>query len=95
MTDPLTPEIQKQFDDYFDMFATPGWKQFTRDLQESLLNDQKSAISRCTTSDKWFEERGMQARTLKILAFEAALRAQYEQLTNPVVEEEGNPLEDY
>ena len=28
------PEVQKQFDDYFDLFSRPGWKLLVEDLEE-------------------------------------------------------------
>ena len=31
----MTPELQKYFDSYFDLFLTDGWKQFIEDVKES------------------------------------------------------------
>jgi hypothetical protein len=95
MPDPLTPEDQNYFDNYFNMFASEGWKQFTEELKNALEQSQKTAMHRCDTEQKWFEERGMQAYAMKALAFERGMRAQYEMLTNPPAEDKGNTLEDY
>lgn len=32
----ISPEDQKMFDEYRDMFATPGWKRIVDDLQETV-----------------------------------------------------------
>lgn len=31
----MTPELQKYYETYFDLFLTDGWKQFVEDVQES------------------------------------------------------------
>ena len=31
----MTPELQKYFESYFDLFLTDGWKQFMEDVKES------------------------------------------------------------
>lgn len=31
----MTPELQKYYETYFDLFATEGWKQFIEDVKES------------------------------------------------------------
>jgi hypothetical protein len=31
----MTPELQKYYDAYFDLFMTDGWKQFLADVKES------------------------------------------------------------
>lgn len=77
---PIDPATQKYFEDYLDLFATPGWQTFVKDMKESLETDQKSAVSRCDTTEKWFEERGAQAKTLRILAFETMIRNNYDNL---------------
>ena len=79
--DPLQEQIaiQDYFEAYLDMFTTPGWQKFVEDLQDSLDQDQKSAVSRCKTAELWHEERGAQAKALKILTFETMIRNSYEE----------------
>lgn len=77
---PIDPETQEYFDDYLDLFGHPGWARFISDLQASLDNDQKTAVARCDTTEKWFEERGLQAKTMKLLTFETLIRNNYDQL---------------
>ena len=31
----MTPELQKYYETYFDLFTTDGWKQFIEDVKES------------------------------------------------------------
>lgn len=31
----MTPELEKYYETYFDLFATKGWKQFVEDVKES------------------------------------------------------------
>jgi hypothetical protein len=31
----MTPELEKYYETYFDLFTTDGWKQFIEDIQES------------------------------------------------------------
>ncbi len=32
----MTKEDQKYYEDYFDLFATAGWKQFVGEVEESI-----------------------------------------------------------
>ena len=32
----MTPEIEKYYETYFDLFITDGWKQFVKDVEENL-----------------------------------------------------------
>lgn len=31
----MTPELEKYYETYFDLFTTDGWKQFIEDVKES------------------------------------------------------------
>jgi hypothetical protein len=33
----MTPELQKYYEDYADLFLTDGWKQFQEDIQAAAL----------------------------------------------------------
>lgn len=89
----IDPETQKYFEDYLDLFVQPGWQKFIKDLQSSLDSDQKSAVSRCDTDQKWFEERGAQAKTLRILNFETMIVNNYDNL-KAQAEDTGDSYED-
>lgn len=34
----MTPELQKYYETYFDLFTTDGWKQFVEDMTDSSKN---------------------------------------------------------
>ena len=34
----MTPELQKYYETYFDLFLTDGWKQFIEDVKESTAS---------------------------------------------------------
>ena len=34
----MTPELQKYYETYFDLFTTDGWKQFVEDIKDSSKN---------------------------------------------------------
>jgi len=87
----IDPDTQKYFDNYTELFGSEGWKQFIDELTDSLDSDRKTAISRCDTDQKWFEERGQQARTMKILSFETMI---LNGLSTLQAQEEDDPLED-
>lgn len=83
MTDHIDPQTQQYYENYFALFATPGWKQFIHDLTEGRDTDLRSAPARCDTPEKWFKEVGSQARVQMILGLEAGVKAAYEVLQNP------------
>lgn len=37
MSIPMTPELQKYYEDYADLFMTDGWKAFQEDIQAAAL----------------------------------------------------------
>lgn len=87
----IDPATQQYFDTYFDLFTQPGWQKFMEELKTSLANDQSTAVARCNTDQLWFEERGMQMKTARILNFENMLRQSYEEL---IAEPEEDIIED-
>jgi len=88
----IDPATTKYFEDYLDLFVQPGWQKFMQDLQASLTADQTTAVARCTTDQLWFEERGAQAKTLKLLNFENMIRNSYDSLQAD--EETTDPLDE-
>lgn len=75
----MTPEDQKYYETYIDLFASEGWTQFISDLKESFESSQQTARTRCKTSDEWHYERGQQDKVANILAFEDIMMSFYEQ----------------
>lgn len=75
-------ETTNYYERYMNLFATDGWQQFKEEIKTSLQQDQQSAVTRCNTSDLWFEERGAQTAKLRILGFENAIKNSYDNLIN-------------
>lgn len=68
----MTPELQRYYDDIFDMFASPGWKAFTEDLErieKSLLD-----VRNCKNLD---ETRGALRELQHVLHAKAIYEAGY------------------
>ena len=63
----IDPDTQKYYDDFFDMFGTEGWLRFIKDLNVSLSDNQRTAMTRCDSNDKWQLERGNQEIMTRII----------------------------
>lgn len=74
----MDQELQRQYDNYFEMFATEGWKQFVEDLEDISDNfrieDIKDGVDLATIQG--------QLKVLKqILYFEDSIRRTHDELT--------------
>lgn len=69
----MTIDEQRYFDNYYEMFATKGWKQFLEDIEESrkVIGD----IRAIRTSEALFEAHGRLAALNLVLGFEERIRA--------------------
>lgn len=63
------------WDNYFDLFTTPGWKQFVDESQE---NFNYIDISDCSNWDQYLIRRTEKLMLDKIVRFEELIRKQYE-----------------
>jgi hypothetical protein len=88
----IDPDVQIYFENYIDLFATPGWAQFKEDMQAALKDSQTTAATRCDTSDKWMQERGEQQKLMKILSFDHVMISQYEAMLERETEEQEDPV---
>ena len=73
----MDQELQQQYDHYFEMFATQGWKQFVEDLEDIVsgfrIEDIKDDVDLANTQG--------QLKVLKqILYFEDSIRRAYDDL---------------
>jgi len=71
-------ELQKYYENYLDMFSTPGWKQLEEDLndsQKSYLEDMVNALP-----DNYQRIQGRVQQIRYILNFKDATINAYEQL---------------
>ena len=74
----MDQELQRQYDNYFEMFATEGWKQFVEDLEDISDNfrieDIKDGVDLSMIQG--------QLKVLKqILYFEDSIRRTHDELT--------------
>lgn len=73
----MDQELQQQYDNYFEMFSTEGWKQFVEDLEDIVDNfrieDIKDEVDLAKTQG--------QLKVLKqILYFEDSIRRTHDEL---------------
>jgi hypothetical protein len=73
----LTPELEKYYEHYFDMFNSKGWKQLMEEVDESI---NVFRIENLNTEKELFLARGqlVQLNTLKNL--QAVIEQAYEEL---------------
>ena len=53
----MSPEVQKYYETYFDLFSTDGWKQFIKDMEDIHKQAIESAYL-LNSSDDFFERKG-------------------------------------
>lgn len=73
----MDQELQRQYDNYFDMFSTAGWKQFVEDLEDISdtfrIEDIKDEVDLASIQG--------QLKVLKqILYFEDSIRRTHDEL---------------
>jgi hypothetical protein len=73
-------ETQNYFDNYFDLFASQGWKQFIADME-----DNRTLISDLLTvkdADDLFYRKGQLDTLNRIVNFQLAIENAFEEVTN-------------
>lgn len=76
-TSKMTPEQEKYFDNYFDLFINTGWKQYIEETQASL------DLLKLENAKNWDEFLSMKSRRkalLDIINFEQLMRDYYDSL---------------
>lgn len=75
----MSPEEQQYYDNYFDLFMHPGWRQFVEDSQESLdihrIEDIKS-------EKELFYVQGQRSVLQNTIRFEDGITNTFEELNN-------------
>ena len=76
----MTPELEKYYDTYSDLFLTDGWKQF----QEELLNNAKqiNSIEHAKDGDDLFFRKGQLSVLGQLLNFEDFIQSGRESAEN-------------
>jgi hypothetical protein len=73
----MTQDEEKYFENYFDTFATQGWKQFIEDMEglEETVND----LASINDADKFFVSKGQLVIIRRILNFQDAMLKAYQE----------------
>lgn len=74
----MTPELEKYYETYFDLFITDGWKQFVEDVTESANSfDVRNVPDESTL--KFIQ--GQLAIMDKVMNWELSIRNAYDSIT--------------
>lgn len=68
--------IEQYYENYFELFATEGWKQFIAECNTSLADC--SSILNCTSAEQFWEKRGQATAYHRVANFENYIRAAHE-----------------
>lgn len=75
----MSPEDEKYYETYFDLFLHPGWKQFVEESQELLdshsIEDIKDDIDLAYL-------KGQRCSLLNITRFETGIKNAFEEITD-------------
>ncbi len=71
----MTPEEEKYYENYLDLFLHPGWKQFVAEAQESLDTHQIEDIK---NEQELFHLQGQRTSLLNIVRFETGIQNAFE-----------------
>ncbi len=75
----MTPEQNKEYDNYLDMFASSGWITYIAQLADTREATLQAAPHNAADNNTWQYARGMLAQMDGILGFEAFVLAVREQ----------------
>ncbi len=71
----MTPELEKYYENYFDLFMSPGWRQFKEEAQDGYeaLN-----VEKCKDWDSFLVTKTRREQLNNILNFEHLIRVAYD-----------------
>ena len=73
----MSPEENKYYDNYFDLFATDGWKQFIEEINESL---DRHRIEDIKNETHLAFVKGERDALFRVRRFETGIRSAYDVL---------------
>ena len=80
----MTPELEKYYENYFDLFLTDGWKQFIQDIQDASSDFD----IRYVKDEGHLQNLQGQLKVLDILVnWEVNIRNAYDSITEEETEE--------
>lgn len=71
----MTPELEKYYENYFDLFMSPGWRQFK---EEALDGYEALDVEKCKDWDSFLVTKTRREQLNNILKFEDLIRTAYE-----------------
>ena len=73
-------DIEKQYEDYFDLFSRPGWKLLQEDIQQMIIG--LDSIDYVKDHDDLLDKRGQLKVLRRLQGFENAIPQAHEELIN-------------
>lgn len=74
----MTPDVEKYYETYFDLFASEGWKQFVKDVEDNLQHFDIRNISEF--GDLRFAQGQLKVID-HVMNWESLIRNAYDELT--------------
>jgi len=71
----MTPELEKYYENYFDLFMSAGWRQFK---EEALDGYEALDVEKCKDWDSFLVTKTRREQLNNILKFEDLIRTAYE-----------------
>ena len=71
------PDVQQQYDDYFDLFSRPGWKLLVEDLEDSIKS--LDSLEYVETLEKLHNHKGQLTILRRISNMKNTMELAYEQ----------------
>jgi len=73
-------DIEKQYEDYFDLFSRPGWKLLQEDIQQMIIG--LDSIDYVKDHDDLLDKRGQLKVLRRLQGFENGITQAHEELVN-------------
>lgn len=75
----MTPELQKYYENYFDLFASAGWKQLMEEVDNSI---DTFRIENINSEKELFLVRGQLVQLHSLKNLQVIMEQNYEELEN-------------
>lgn len=72
--------LEKQYEDYFDLFSRNGWKLLMEDID--IMIESVDSLESVTSSEELHQYKGQLTILRRIRGFENAITAAYEELND-------------
>ena len=73
-------DIEKQYEDYFDMFSRPGWKLLMEDIQDMIIG--LDSIDYVKDHNDLLDKRGQLKVLRRLQGFENAIEQAHQEYLN-------------